>query len=120
MKTLKRKIKLLVSIEFRVISVTNLAEEATVVRGGWKERLLVIATKDVIKTQVGRSREAPGHGPGEGKRVSAGESPESGKSSKNISEGGWLDNNDYRLGSLVAVPRVERRNKFNLRTVSQL
>ena len=103
-----RKIKLLVSIEIRIISVTNLAEEATVVGRGGKERLLVIATKDVIQAQVGRSGEAPG--PGEGKRVRAGESPESGESSKNISEGGWFDNNDYWLGSLVAVPRVERRN----------
>ena len=110
----------MVSIEFRIISVTNLAEEATVVGGGGKERLLVITTKDVIQTQVGRSGEATCPGPGEGKRVRAGESPETRESSKNITEGGWLDNNDYRLGSLVAVPRGERRNKFNLRTVSQL
>ena len=96
---------------------TNLAEKATVVGGGGKKRLLVVSAKDVIKTKMRRGREALG--PGKGESVRAREPSESGESGKDIPKGGWPHNNDNWVASIVTIPRVERRNQFNLRTVSK-
>ena len=77
----------------------------------------MVSTKDVIETQMRRRGEAPG--PGEGESLRAGEPTEPGESGENIPKGGWLDNNDNWVTAITASPRVERRNKFNLRTVSK-
>jgi len=82
----------------------------------------VISSKDVIEADLRSRGEAPGRSPEPGEIVEARESSKPGKSSKHIPEGGWLNDNDNRVTSLISIPGpgVERRDELNLGTVSKL
>ena len=84
----------------------------------------MISSKDVIEADLRSRGEAPGRSPELGETVEARESSKPGKSSKHIPEGGWLNDNDNRVTSLISIsiprPGVERRDELNLGTVSKL